>query len=115
MTVAGLPLRDGRGGGGGHADRAVPGGELVPLLHTLAVRFDQLRTPASSCCVLCGPYWAQNESSVSLSHSHTTSHQHSVVSLLASGLNLGVLLAYWASPALIRLTSWEDIFRVYGP
>lgn len=37
-----------------------------------------------------------------------------VVSLLASGLNLGVLGAYLASPALIQATSWEDIFHVYG-
>lgn len=44
----------------------------------------------------------------------TNPERHSVVSLLASGLNLGVLLAYWASPALIKATSWEDIFHVYG-
>jgi ACS family sodium-dependent inorganic phosphate cotransporter len=37
-----------------------------------------------------------------------------VVALLTSGLNLGVLLAYLASPKVIALSSWENLFYVYG-
>lgn len=37
-----------------------------------------------------------------------------MVSLLTSGLNLGVLTAYLLSPHIIETSSWENLFVVYG-